>query len=387
MSGLVRPATALVCLLVFTAGVASAQTRYVAFGDSITAGVGDDPDRPEQGYPPRLEDLLQEAGMNAVVVNSGVGGERTVEGLSRIDSVLDEGGEVLLLMEGSNDLSRFVSIETILFNLDEMARRAEDRGWQAVQATVIPRIPTAQVDPDNLSNQKLNQRIREQAGENGRDLVDNFEVFSEVPNRFDTHYLVDPEDHVGHPNAQGYDLMAEAFFDVLTGVDSVPPVPGELTPSNGAVDVAPGTMVQVNVWDFGEGIDLDATGLTLNGVEVNANLAGDSRMAQLTYRPTRPFRGTISVALHSQDLADPPNVTTREIARFQIEGSGGSDLPGDLDGDGRVDGFDLIRLARAFGASQGEGRYDVVADLDDSGTVDGQDLAILASSFGQTASP
>jgi len=385
MSGLVRPAWVFVCALLLLAGAVSAQTRYVAFGDSITAGVGDDPDRPEAGYPPRLEDLLNEAGHDAVVINQGVGGEKTDEGMSRIDSVLDEGGDVLLLMEGSNDLSRFYSIETTLFNLDAMASRAESRGWTAVQATVIPRIPSARVDPENISNQKLNQRIREQAGTAGRDVVDNFEVFLATPHRFETHYLIDPEDHVGHPNALGYDLMAATFFDVLTGVDSVPPVPGPINPSNGAVEISPGATVRVDVWDFGEGIDLSSTSLVINGVEVNAELTGGERQAQLLYRPPRPLQGTVSVELHSQDLATPPNATDREIASFDIVGAG-SDGFGDIDGDGRVDGLDLVMLARAFGAARGNSRYVRDADLDASGTVDGQDLAILASNFGQMAS-
>ena len=76
------------------------------------------------------------------MLNRGVGGEKTPEGLSRIDQVLDEGGDVLLLMEGSNDISRNISIETTLFDLGEMARRAEERGLEVVHATVIPRIPT-----------------------------------------------------------------------------------------------------------------------------------------------------------------------------------------------------------------------------------------------------
>jgi hypothetical protein len=63
----------------------------------------------------------------------------------------------------------------------------------------------------------------------------------------------------------------------------------------------------------------------------------------------------------------------------------GSDGFGDVDGDGRVDGVDLVLLARAFGATRGSSRYERDADLDASGTVDGQDLAILASNFGQTA--
>ena len=84
-------------------------TTYIAFGDSITAGTGDDPARTEPGYPPRLQQLLVNAGRSAVVVNKGLPSEKTPQGLTRIDSVLDRGGDVLLLMEGSNDISTEIS--------------------------------------------------------------------------------------------------------------------------------------------------------------------------------------------------------------------------------------------------------------------------------------
>lgn len=55
---------------------------------------------------------------------------------------------------------------------------------------------------------------------------------------------------------------------------------------------------------------------------------------------------------------------------------------GDVDGSGRVDGVDLVRLALAFGAREGEPRYDGAADVNGDGVVDGFDLAILAEFFG-----
>jgi hypothetical protein len=54
----------------------------------------------------------------------------------------------------------------------------------------------------------------------------------------------------------------------------------------------------------------------------------------------------------------------------------------DTDGSGRVDGWDLARLSRAFGTDRdtGEG-YDPGVDLDGDKTVDGVDLTILADVF------
>lgn len=54
----------------------------------------------------------------------------------------------------------------------------------------------------------------------------------------------------------------------------------------------------------------------------------------------------------------------------------------DADHSGRVDGFDLVRLAAAFGSSAGEDAYDPAVDLDRDERVDGDDLALLAASFG-----
>jgi hypothetical protein len=56
-------------------------------------------------------------------------------------------------------------------------------------------------------------------------------------------------------------------------------------------------------------------------------------------------------------------------------------VPGDLDGDGNVDGLDLALLLGQWGACPT--RPDTCpADLDDSGIVNGLDLAILLAAWG-----
>lgn len=360
-------------------------TIYVAFGDSITDGVGDDLEEQPRGYPVRLEGLLDAAGLPSEVRNRGLGAERTPEGLTRLPEVLDAepDADVLLLMEGSNDISRQISVETTRFNLEQMGRLAEERGVEVVHATVIPRIPRARIDPDNILNQQLNQQIRDLAGGEGRRLADNFEVFGSIENVFERFYQDVPTDFVGHPNAAGYDIMAEVFFDVLTGVDSAPPVTGILRPRNGDEGIPAGTAVVVDVWDFGEGIDLAATSLLVDGEEVAAQTAGSSRRATLTYEPPAPFEGVVSVGLRSRDLATPANAVDREVARFTVAGT--TFLDGDLDQNGRVDGLDLIELGRRFGAARGGSRYLDRADVNDDGVIDGIDLAALAANFGRSS--
>ncbi|HVS03019.1 MAG TPA: GDSL-type esterase/lipase family protein [Thermoanaerobaculia bacterium] len=359
---------------------------YLAFGDSITLGVGFDDCscqcREDCGYPARLQEMLQEAGIDAMVTNAGIGGESTPEGLARIDTLLP-GHEVLLLMEGSNDISLQISPETTVFNLDQMATRAERQGLSVVHATLIPRIPAATRDPDNDVNQLVAWGVRHLAYDTERLLADPFEVFGSVPDPFDTLYSDVPDDPVGHPNPAGFDVLAETFFNVLEERDQVPPVLGLVDPPDGSEGVPADAELVVQLFDFGEGIDISATDLLVDGRAVGASVEGDSGNLTLTFRPSEPLAGFVEVGYRSRDLATPPNSVERQVARLVIEGT--TLLSADLDRDGRVDGADLVRLARAFGSGLGQARYDPVADLDSSGVVDGQDLAILASQFGESA--
>lgn len=372
------------CAGAATAAAAVPQTVYVAFGDSITAGVGDSIPEPNGGYPPRLTKLLNDAGQSAVVINAGLGGEDTTQGITRLDAVLaaNPTGKSLLLMEGTNDISRGISIETTRFNLGQMALKGEAKGMEVVHASMIPRYPAAKVDAQNITNQRLVQRIRDLAGSNGRDLVDNFYVFFTQTNPFATLYSTVQPDPVGHPNAAGYDLMADTFFKVLSGADDVPPVPGLTTPEPGAQAVSPTTRIAVDVWDFGSGVDVASTSLLVDGQAVASAVNGDHGRAVLIYDPPQPLSGTVQVGLQTSDLANPPNSFDQQIFEFTVAGPQG--IPGDIDGSGRVDGADLIQLALHFGARRGEIDYLPAADLNGDGSIDGLDLAILASNFGKS---
>ena len=370
-----------VLALMLCAAAASGQVVYLAFGDSITAGTGDGEDL--GGYPARLEQGLTQAGENAEVLNFGMAGEFTNEGITRIDEVLAEGGDILLLMEGTNDITRGLSEETSLFNLGEMARKAEAQGMEAVIATLIPRIPEARVDPENFQNQRLVEGIRDLAGTSQRGLVDPFEVFGTTEDLFDSFYAEIEDDPVGHPNSDGYDLLASIFRDVLTERDSVPPVTGITLPKAGRTEVPVGATIRMDVWDFGAGIEVAGTEISINGEMVEADINGDSTRVRIEWTLDSSQRGTVEVGLRSRDLATPANLVDRVVTTFDLEIDA---LDGDLDDSGRVDGVDLVLFARSFGANAGEGRYLAEADFDDNGTIDGEDLAVLASNFGLSTS-
>ena len=85
---------------------------------------------------------------------------------------------------------------------------------------------------------------------------------------------------MGHPNAAGYDMLAKVFFNVIQGIDTVSPVPGIIMPVNGAANVKPDTPIQVDVWDFGTGIDLANTFLLVDGQAVAATPQGTALHAR-----------------------------------------------------------------------------------------------------------
>lgn len=53
----------------------------------------------------------------------------------------------------------------------------------------------------------------------------------------------------------------------------------------------------------------------------------------------------------------------------------------DINGDGTVDGIDILRLAVAYAATSADARYDPAADLDRNDIVDGTDLSFLAALY------
>ena len=107
----------------------SSDAKILAFGDSLTQGVGaskgDD-------YPSVLARLT---GLN--VINSGVSGETTAEGLRRFTTVLDETSpELVLLLEGGNDFLRNVDERQIEANLSLMIEQAQSRSITVVLIAV-----------------------------------------------------------------------------------------------------------------------------------------------------------------------------------------------------------------------------------------------------------
>ena len=101
---------------------ANARREIVVLGDSLAIS----PSR-AQSFPARLQARLDTSYPGWTVVNAGVGGDTTTDGVRRMDAVMTPKTAILVLELGANDGLRGVSIATIEKNLSTIIERAQAR--------------------------------------------------------------------------------------------------------------------------------------------------------------------------------------------------------------------------------------------------------------------
>jgi acyl-CoA thioesterase-1 len=97
----------------------------VAMGDSLTEGLGVDP---ADAYPAQLERKLRAGGYDATVVNAGVSGETSSGALSRVEWVLRQQPNVVILATGGNDGLRGIDPSVTEDNIDQIVQKIQASG-------------------------------------------------------------------------------------------------------------------------------------------------------------------------------------------------------------------------------------------------------------------
>ena len=172
--------------------------KIVAFGDSLTAGYGLEP---QQSYPALLQKMLDADGFKYEVVNAGVSGDTSAGGVRRLDWSLDAGNVRFVILElGANDFLRGQPVAETKKNLSEIIKRAKSRDAQVLLAGMLTTTNTGREYEVEISN-----AFRSLASEHEVPLIPFFLEGVAGIDRYNQ------EDRV-HPNAEGTRLVAATVY-------------------------------------------------------------------------------------------------------------------------------------------------------------------------------
>lgn len=119
-------ATAFVLIAVYLmtdqSAAKSAAVNIVALGASNTWGWG-----VRVGYPERLEALLKAKGCNARVINAGISFDTTKGMLSRLDTAVPDGTQIVILQPGNNDTRFFGTKKQRAANINMIVQKLRMR--------------------------------------------------------------------------------------------------------------------------------------------------------------------------------------------------------------------------------------------------------------------
>ena len=122
---------ALFCFIFAVFPALCAPRTLITFGDSLTAGFGAD-----HSYPEYLQQLLTKNGFPYKVVNAGVSGDTSSDGVERMSAVLQAKPAIVILEFGGNDGLRGMPVSTTRANLEQMIVELQKSGAKVVLAGI-----------------------------------------------------------------------------------------------------------------------------------------------------------------------------------------------------------------------------------------------------------
>lgn len=172
----------------------------ICFGDSLTAGYGA---APGHSYPDYLQQLLDSRGYHYRVLNMGVSGNTTKDGVARVKNVIAAHPSIVVVEFGGNDGLRGLPITATRANLDTIISTLQHAGIKVALAgiTLPPDYGQDYIQSINesyvLAAKKFNVPL----------LPFILEHVYTVPGAMQ-------EDGI-HPTAKGAELVAENVFSLI----------------------------------------------------------------------------------------------------------------------------------------------------------------------------
>lgn len=114
-------------------GVKNSEPVIACFGDSLTAGYGADPGH---SYPDYLQKLLDSRGYRYRVVNQGISGDTSKDGVTRLNDVLAAHPQIAVVEFGGNDGLRGLPATATRANLDKIVSTLQGAGVKVALAGI-----------------------------------------------------------------------------------------------------------------------------------------------------------------------------------------------------------------------------------------------------------
>lgn len=176
--------------------------KILFFGDSLTAGMGLDPN---EAFPTVIQEKLDSLGLNYSVINAGLSGETTASGRNRIEWVLNQEVDIFVLELGANDGLRGIPPEETRKNLQEIIKfvREKDPDTEIILAGM--QIPP-NMGPEYTA--EFRRIFPELAEKNNVELIPF--LLEDVAGDSE----LNQEDGI-HPTAEGHRILANNVWEVL----------------------------------------------------------------------------------------------------------------------------------------------------------------------------
>ena len=238
----------------------------VAFGDSLTAGVG--ASSVDTAYPSLLSNWL-----DLGVINEGISGNTTADGLARINTIIAYDPDVVILFLGGNDILQRVPLQTTVDNLTEIINQLKGAGAHVVLVGV---------------HDSTFQSSRETAFRNLARTMDVFYVPNALRGILGNRSLM--ADLV-HPNDDGYRLLADRIYKVVADAlnERYPESPLSLVCEVWPEDVFIGRTVTWSTYSWGAP-DTNYT-FSWSGDD---DLSGRGVSVRNSYATAGTYRGTVT---------------------------------------------------------------------------------------------
>lgn len=127
-------ASLFVLLVIVASAEAGERPVVLVLGDSLTAGYGL---APGKAFPAQLHVALGQSGVDGKVINGGVSGDTSAGGLARLDWLLGDKPDLVIVELGANDGLRGLDPDVTRDNLDRIITRIRETGAHVLLAGMV----------------------------------------------------------------------------------------------------------------------------------------------------------------------------------------------------------------------------------------------------------